>query len=527
MRRSFARLAGLCVLAIATATFAGAASAGGGNGGDHGNSGDRGSSGGSYGQHDSSSGSGRSEGDHDSFRSEGTSDEKSYGTSDSGDHTSGDASKSEVKSSDVKSDHKSFRKSDDSEHKSFKKSDESEHKSFKKSDESEHKSFKKSDESEHKSFKKSDDDHAVKAEVKTFQKADHKITICHKTGSGFVSITVDKHSLKHGHTAAKGDIIPMPAGGCPAAVDQAVVAGAACTSVKGHGHHKHKSVMCGVKAEQKTVELEAQKPLVAKCGETLVTVAGGILHKAGHDKYVLIHPSKHSAHYKGKHEDDVVLADKQMLVSNGESCGAVAGAQETSGCAPVTTTKEVTTQVVNGVWHKTGSEKHPYVLIHPSENSAHWSGKHDDDIPNVVTVTKTVLVTMTPESCTTTPATTTATTTTQSAVVAPAATETTTAAAAPTVQVEAATVSQTAPGALPATQGTPVSVATPQGGVAGAQATLNTPKQSNGGVLGTVGNVAGASLPFTGFPLWVAVLLAVALIAAGLTLRGRGRDARL
>src|SRR5579872_6494171 len=47
---------------------------------------------------------------------------------------------------------------------------------------------------------------------------DHKITICHATGSAtnpYVEITVDKHALKNGHTTAKGDIIPAPAGGCP------------------------------------------------------------------------------------------------------------------------------------------------------------------------------------------------------------------------------------------------------------------------------------------------------------------------
>jgi hypothetical protein len=59
--------------------------------------------------------------------------------------------------------------------------------------------------------------------------------------------------------------------------------------------------------------------------------------------------------------------------------------------------------------------------------------------------------------------------------------------------------------------------------VLGATANLSSPKPHRGGVLGTAANVAGSSLPFTGFPLWIAVLIAVALIAAGLTLRGRGR----
>jgi hypothetical protein len=49
---------------------------------------------------------------------------------------------------------------------------------------------------------------------------ERKVTICHKTGSAtnpYVEITVDEHALKDGHTVAKGDIIPAPAGGCPTA----------------------------------------------------------------------------------------------------------------------------------------------------------------------------------------------------------------------------------------------------------------------------------------------------------------------
>ena len=65
------------------------------------------------------------------------------------------------------------------------------------------------------------------------------------------------------------------------------------------------------------------------------------------------------------------------------------------------------------------------------------------------------------------------------------------------------------------------------GGVLGAQATLNrsaAPKaKSAGGVLGTAGNIAGTNLPFTGLQLWIAVLIAAALIVAGTLLYRRGR----
>jgi hypothetical protein len=63
------------------------------------------------------------------------------------------------------------------------------------------------------------------------------------------------------------------------------------------------------------------------------------------------------------------------------------------------------------------------------------------------------------------------------------------------------------------------------GGVLGTSKTIAKPKPA-GGVLGTVSNntvsnVAGQTLPFTGFPIWVAMLVALGLIAAGLVLRRR------
>jgi hypothetical protein len=59
------------------------------------------------------------------------------------------------------------------------------------------------------------------------------------------------------------------------------------------------------------------------------------------------------------------------------------------------------------------------------------------------------------------------------------------------------------------------------GGVLGANATIVKPKPA-GSVLGTVSNVSGATLPFTGFPVWVAFLVGLGLIAAGLMTWRRG-----
>jgi hypothetical protein len=68
------------------------------------------------------------------------------------------------------------------------------------------------------------------------------------------------------------------------------------------------------------------------------------------------------------------------------------------------------------------------------------------------------------------------------------------------------------------------------GSVAGAQAALAAPKTQHAakatkaqqGVLGTVAKVSGSTLPFTGFPLWMALVVALGLIGTGLTLRRRG-----
>jgi len=66
------------------------------------------------------------------------------------------------------------------------------------------------------------------------------------------------------------------------------------------------------------------------------------------------------------------------------------------------------------------------------------------------------------------------------------------------------------------------------GGVLGATTTLAKPKaKAHHGVLGTVTKVNSGTLPFTGFPVWLAVLIALGLIGAGVTLRRNPFGARV
>jgi hypothetical protein len=62
------------------------------------------------------------------------------------------------------------------------------------------------------------------------------------------------------------------------------------------------------------------------------------------------------------------------------------------------------------------------------------------------------------------------------------------------------------------------------GEVAGAQAVIKQPaaplaQQPAGGVLGALGSVGQAELPFTGLPLWIAALIGIALVSVGLGAR--------
>jgi hypothetical protein len=94
---------------------------------------------------------------------------------------------------------------------------------------------------------------------------------------------------------------------------------------------------------------------------------------------------------------------------------------------------------------------------------------------------------------------------------------------APAVAPAAAAAAAAAAATAPAAAGVAGAAARPEaGGVAGAAAS----RPEAGGVAGAlseIGGVAGGALPFTGFPLWAAILLAISAVVIGVALRRSSR----
>jgi hypothetical protein len=156
-------------------------------------------------------------------------------------------------------------------------------------------------------------------------------------------------------------------------------------------------------------------------------------------------------------------------------------------------------QSLLGMMHVNGKGRDVHLMT--NTHSAHFQGKHEGDHP--VFGTTLTLVPDTSQVC--------------SQTQAPQVQQVT-----PVTVAQVQSSSQAALGALPATQGMPTAAAPATGNVLGAQTTLASPKPAaHHGVLGTVTRVAGASLPFTGFPVWAAMLVALVLIGGGVAVRRR------
>lgn len=249
----------------------------------------------------------------------------------------------------------------------------------------------------------------------------------------------------------------------------------------------------------------------------------------GHE--VDVHALKHKGSKCGTSTSSTSTSTSATAAAASASATPQASGVESSTCTA--TTQTVSEQVLVGVKHMIGPKgSGRFVLIHPSTNSAHFTGKHADDVPVYETVTKTLSV-PTGAGCEST----------QPTVVSTHVTSAPAAAAAPAIASGTAPATASGTAAATATE-TPAATATPEtaatagatatpaasqtpaaaGGVKGAVMTLKPAKtKPAGGVLGATtrlgGAVASAKLPFTGLSLWIFVLVAAALIGIGATVR--------
>ncbi len=525
--RYAAKLALGVLLTLGLAAFTGTALAGDGKdrGGASGNSGSR------SGQYDR----GKS-GDHGSSKSD---DHSSYSSksgdrkSDSGSSSDGSYSKSDAHS---KSDeHASYSQKDRS------KSEEQE--SSSRTDE--HKSSSKSD--ERKSHSQKDRSKSEEHSVKSL--AHEKITICHATGSAtnpFVQITISKNGL-HGHAKHQDgrDIIPAPAGGCPTAaagvkgaeheqksehvktvdcVNGVLVATKSESKWSGKskwGKHHH-----GSKSERKSSS-KSESKLRGPCGEK---------------------PATPEVEQNTCPAGMAAVSDAHMTVVQGGTATATFTIH--AACAAV----QMSFVSYSTPWPEFHSDQAELEKLFDSKTEVLGAGLHTMtvSVPNcfyqVDLVQGPVIAQLGPSGtdnyygaqnrrilaenggtgpcAETTPAAnqpTAATPQTAAATPAPAAP----APAAPAPATAAASVPASAPASAPAASAPAASGEAPTAaGVAGEQATLTSTKPA-GGVLGASASlgkrVGAATLPFTGLPVWLAVLIALALIMAGVAARRTAR----
>ena len=88
------------------------------------------------------------------------------------------------------------------------------------------------------------------------------------------------------------------------------------------------------------------------------------------------------------HAEQAVKHEEQKQAEKSEVQAATEQKVESQPC---TGTQTVTEQVLVGVKHMIGPKgSGRFVLIHPNAHSAHFTGKHPEDVPVFETVTKTI-----------------------------------------------------------------------------------------------------------------------------------------
>ena len=187
--------------------------------------------------------------------------------------------------------------------------------------------------------------------------------------------------------------------------------------------------------------------------------------------------------------------------SGGVDVHAIKQFTSAAACAPTQSQQVVTSSVCGS--------KSVTTITTTSQAALHGKGKHlgkGTAKHQVTSTSSSTVVTPTGEVCTT---------------------------SSPRAQVQSS-VSNVTPATVVTPATTAGSTAAPSntGSVAGTQAALSTPKSQHAaktakaakaqhGVLGTVAKVSGTTLPFTGFPLWMALVVALGLIGVGVGLRRR------
>jgi hypothetical protein len=240
-------------------------------------------------------------------------------------------------------------------------------------------------------------------------------------------------------------------------------------------------------------------------GQTAAQIAVSRGAPAGTDLYGPGNSQPHKVtDCKHKHGVDVHAVKSYSSAACAAAQTVTPQQQAPAACPAVTVTT-----IITGIWHHTGSKSNPMVLIHPNANSAHMSKHSDDQV-----ATQTVTQTSAGANCSTQSSNNTSTnSSTQQSATAQS--------------VQATQGAQASQAATAGKSGVLAAQASKSGKLAAGQ---TKPKRS-GGVLGASGRAAHAlgavatrgKLPFTGFPIWAALLIGLGSVAAGLTLRQRGR----